>query len=284
MLRSWMVLMAAIAVAVVLPAQREAEGGDAVKAVNLEKLNGDGDEQDPCPTPDGLGLLYVKKGKKNLDIHVSRRASATAAFGPGKPFLADRGADVRSPFLHQGKYYFATNEVRDKKFAGLKNFDILWQTGTQAPLFVPGDVNSKADEMYPWVTPAGKEFYFSRQTDDGWTLFVANGPAPGPIGKAKAVGFAADFHRATVAGNGLTMYLQGPLDDGKIGIFRSKRAKLSDAWSKPEAVPALNHAESKKGDMQPALSLDGARLFFVSDRPGGKGGLDIWMVTTAMLK
>ena len=106
---------------------------------------------------------------------------------------------------------------------------------------------------------------------------------PGPA-KAKEVGFAVDFHRATVAGKGLTMYLQGPLENGKIGIHRSTRDKVGDPWSKPEPVTALNHPDSKKGDMQPALSSDGARLYFASDRPGGKGGLDIWMVTTAQLK
>jgi hypothetical protein len=262
----------------------QSDAGDSVKPINLDKLNCDMDENDPCPTPDNLGLLYAKKGAKHFDLYLSKRTTAAAPFGPGKPFLADRGADVRAPFFHQGKYYFATNEVPDPKLADLRNFDIQWQTGTQAPLFVPGDVNSKADEMYPWVTPAGKEFYFSRKTDDGWKLFVANGPTPGPIGKSKPVGFDAGFHRATVAGTGLTMYLQGPLENGKLGIYRSKRTKVGEAWSKPEAVSALNHADSKKGDMQPALNADASRLYFTSDRPNGKGGLDIWVIATAMLK
>jgi hypothetical protein len=174
--------------------------------------------------------------------------------------------------------------VRDPKFAKLKNFDLLQRTGTQAPLFVPGDVNSPADEMYAWVTPAGKEFYFSRKTDEGWQLFYANGPTPGPIGNSKLVGFPAGFHRATIVGTGLTMYLPGPLEGGKTGIFRSKRGKVSDRWSKPEEVTALNHPKSVKGDLQPALSADGTKLYFASDRPGGKGGLDIWVVSTAQLK
>ena len=267
-----------------IPAPREADAGDVVKPINLEKLNTDADEEDPCPTPDDLGLLYAVKKKKHYDIYQSKRATKAAAFGAGKPFLADRGADVRAPFFHQGKYYFASNEVPDKKFEDLKNFDIYLQVGTQRANPIIADINSKDNEMYPWVTPAGKEIYYSRQTKDGWKLFVANGPNPGPIGKSKEVGFAADFHRATVAGNGLTMYLQGPLEDGKIGIFRSKRGKVGEPWSKPEPVSALNHAESKKGDMQPALTADGTRLYFASDRPGGKGGLDIWMVPTAQLK
>ena len=39
-----------------------ADAGDApLKIVNLEKLNGPGDEEDPCITPDGFGLLYSMK-------------------------------------------------------------------------------------------------------------------------------------------------------------------------------------------------------------------------------
>jgi hypothetical protein len=262
-----------------------ADGGDpVVKPLNLSKLNTADDEEDPAPTSDGETLLYASKAKGSYDIYKSTK-TALGIFQPGKPFIFDKASDERSPFKFKDKYYFATNEPPDEKFAKMKNFDIKVQIGFQRPEYVAGDVNSKADEMYPWVTPAGKEFYFSRKTEEGWMQFVANGPVPGPIGKSKAVGFAPNFHRATVAGkDGLTMYLQGPLDKDRLGIFRSKREKVGEEWSKPEPVTALNHPESNKGDMQPALSFDGVRLYFVSDRPGGKGGLDIWVVPTVQLK
>ena len=257
--------------------------GDAIKIANLEKLNTEADEEDPCPTPDGNAIMYAGKGKDGYDIFISRRTTPKDPFPAGKPLYADKETDERCPIYYKDRMYYAANEVRDPKFAKLRNFDLMMRIGTQAPLFVQ-DVNSAADEMYPWITPAGKELYFSRKTEDGWKLFVANGPTPGPVGKATDVGFPAGFHRATVAGPGLVMYLQGPLDDGKIGIFRSRRGKISEKWSKPEPVKALNHAESKKGDLQPALNAEGTRLYFVSDRPNGKGGLDIWTVLTSQLK
>jgi hypothetical protein len=259
-------------------------GGDTVKVLNLDKLNTDADEEDPCPMPDGNGLLYALKGKDSYDIYHAKRASARTPFPAGKPFIYDRLADERSPYYHKDKFYFATNEVADAKFEKLKNFDLKKQIGYQAPLYVEGDVNSPAEEMYPWISPAGKELYFSRKTDEGWKLYVAQGPTPGPIGKAMPVGFPVGFHRATLSKDALTMYLQGPLENGKLGIFRSKRAKASEKWSLPEEVKGLNHADSKKGDMQPALTADGTRLYFVSDRPGGKGGLDIWTVLVSQVK
>jgi hypothetical protein len=284
-MRYWILLTLLFLALLFWADRRDAAGGDTpVKAINLEKLNTADDEEDPCPTPDGFGLLYAAKKKKYYDIYLSGRTNAKAAFGAGKPFVFDRDADARCPFVHQGKLYFVTNEIVDDKLAKLKNFDIRLQIGTQAPLYITtNDINTKADEIYPWITPGEKEFYFSRKTDDGWKLFVVNGAVPGPT-KAKEVGFPAHFQRATVAGKGLTMYLQGPLGVGKLGIFRSTRDKVGDPWSKPKPVAALNHPDSKKGDMQPALSADGLRLYFVSDRPGGKGGLDIWTVTTAQLK
>ncbi len=254
------------------------------KAVNLESLNTADDEEDPCPTPDGSVLLYATNAKGRYDIYKSKKLPTGVGYGAGKPFIYDKGADERAPFMYKDKYYFSTNEVTDEKFAKLKNFDIVMQIGFQKPIFVAGDINSVAQELYPWITPAGKEFYYSRRTKDGWKLFVANGPTPGPIGKSKEVGFPSGFHRATVAGSTLVMYLQGPWDNGKLGIHRSKRAKVTDAWSKPEPVTSLNHPESQNADMQPALTADGTRLFFVSDRPGGKGGLDIWTVLTSQLK
>ena len=282
-MRYWILPLSA-ALLVVLGIQPDADGGDKVKPINLEKLNTDADEEDPCPSPDGDRLLYASKAKGSYDIYISKRLSSASPFGAGKPFIYDKVADERSPFMYKDRYFFATNDVPDPEFAKLKNFDLKMQVGFQAPSLVLGDINTKADEMYPWVTPSGKEFYYSRKTDEGLTLFIANGPTPGPIGKSRPVGFPAGFHRASVAGNGLTMYLQGPLEDGRTGIFRSKRTKIGADWSKPEAVTALNHPEGKKGDMQPALTIDGARLYFVSDRPGGKGGLDIWAVPTAQLK
>ncbi len=284
-MRYWILIFVAATILLAFNSRREADAGDvAIKALNLDRLNTDSDEEDPFPSPDGTSLLYASNALGTYDIYFSKRPVGSTAFPQGKPFMFDKTADERSPFMVKDKYYYAANEVKDPKFAKLKNFDLLTKSGMLAPLFLPGNVNSPADELYPWIIPGGKEIYFSRKTDEGWKLFYANGPTPGPIGDAKQVGFPAGFHRAAIVGMGGTMYLQGPLDSGRIGIFRSKRGKIGDRWSKPEEVTVLNHPKSKKGDMHPALTTDGTKLYFVSDRPGGKGGLDIWMVNTALLK
>jgi hypothetical protein len=150
-----------------------------------------------------------------------------------------------------------------------------------APIPVVG-ISEREDELHTWITPAGKEFYFSRTTPAGWVLMVADGPTPGPIGNAKEVGFPPGFCRATLNATATTMYLQGPIDKDRTGIFRSKRASISAAWSKPEPVKALDFADAKRGAASPCLS--GERLYFVSDRAGGKGGMDIWSVMLFQIK
>lgn len=263
---------------------------DEAKPVNLDKLNTAADEVDPYLVS-ATNLVYATNADGKYEIRLSSRASTAAAWKPGKvfrPFLSSKNYDCRSPFVFKGTtLFFAQNKVPDKKFEDLRNFDLYQATGERAPLPLLG-VSEREDEMFPWITPSGKEFYFSRKTKEGWKQFVANGPGAGPslgpIGGAREAGFKDGFHHATLTPSGLVMFLEGPVEGDKIGIYRSKRASLTAKWSEPELVKALNGADGKQGDLSPGLSPDGARLYFVSDRSGGKGGLDIWTIAVKDLK
>lgn len=261
-------------------------GGEpaVIKAIHLDKLNTAADETDPCVAADNLTLYFATNAQSNYDIHWSRRTQVSQPWPMGKPVtgLATKEADERSPFLFKAALFFATNALPDEKLKDLKNFDIMHRTADRAPLILPG-ISEADDELHPWITATGKEFYFSRKRSDGWTLFVAEGPVPGPIGKARGVGFPAGFHHATVSSGGLTMYLQGPVQGGRTGLYRSKRTKVGAEWSKPEPLTQVNHPKGPRGDVTPSLSPDGTRLFFASDRPEGKGGLDIWYISVVQL-
>jgi hypothetical protein len=77
------------------------------------------------------------------------------------------------------------------------------------------------------------------------------------------------------------MYLQGPLEKGRWGLFVS--SKTAKGWGEPVALDLLNHPEVRSGDQSPCLSRDGSLLYFASDRPEGKGGLDLWAIPTKEL-
>jgi WD40-like Beta Propeller Repeat len=255
-----------------------------LKAVNLGEVNAKADEEDPFLTPDGLTLYYASNGNPAgaFDILKSQRKSASLPWPPGKRLMLNaKDVDARSPCFWHGTLYFASNRV-EEEFKDKKNFDLMQMKGSQAPLPLLG-VSEKQDELDPWVTPKGSTLYFSRKMEDGWRVFEALGPVPGPIGKAKAVDLPVGFHHATVSGSGLVMYLQGPLPKDRWGLFRTTRAKAGAPWSRPEPLTELNHADGPRGDMSPCLSADGKKLYFASDRPGGKGGLDLWVVPTVQL-
>ncbi|MCS7045319.1 MAG: hypothetical protein NZO58_03075 [Gemmataceae bacterium] len=276
-------LFTLVALAWFLTAARPGTAGDEIKAVNLGNLNTEADENDPYVSPSGLLLFYASNRAGTWDIYRSQRTSGATPFPPGKPYLAHAEYDERAPFLFQSRelhLYFAKNPVVDDKLKDLKNFDIFRKTGERQPQPIL-HVSEKQDELWPWLTAGGKEFYFSRKLSAGWTLFVTQGELPGPD-QAKKVGFEPDYCHATIDPKGLTMYLQGPLDGRRTGIYRSRRAKIGAPWSMPEEVTALNHPEGKLGTMSPCLAGD--RLYFASDRPGTKGGLDLWFVPLAQIK
>jgi hypothetical protein len=264
-----------------------------LKPMNLEKVNTKADEDDPFLAPDGHRLYYASNPKGTFQIMVSTRARTTLAWPAGKSveeLNRDPEADQRSPFLtRDGKFYFATNAdpmIPDVKFE--KNFDLYFARKLRArdPFTMPTPVHSTAtvaDELHPWVAVNGKEFFFSRKTSDGWRVFVAKGPALGAISEPKALDLPVGFHHATLSPTGLTMYLQGPLENGRWGLFRTTRSRVGAAWAKPVELNRLNDPDGPRGDLSPSLSADGKRLYFASDRPGTKGGLDLWVIPVAQL-
>lgn len=82
----------------------------------------------------------------------------------------------------------------------------------------------------------------------------------------------------TMSEDGKTAYFtrMDPLDHRNTKIYVSRN--FNGQWMKPLA---LDSNVNKKGfrSMNPSLSPDGKTLYFASNRPGGEGGMDIWMTT-----
>jgi Tol biopolymer transport system component len=269
-------------------------GQDARKVTptNLA-CNTDADEDDPAVSSDGKTLYYSVKVKGRWQFMASRRNLTTQPWKAGEPLddpinstVDDRGITLTPEGRYPQYAYFATKKD-DLKGA---NFD-LYVAVKQGP----GKVFSSAtpvnaadtpdDEMHPWLTGDGKQLYFSRKTREGWRVFVTGRRDP-----ASAQGFGdpvlvkdlpPDFHHVTLTPDGKIMYLQGPLEKDRVGLFLSKN--MGTGWSKPQELTVLNSAEAPRGDRSPCLSRDGKLLYFVSDRPGGKGGQDIWVVPTQQI-
>jgi hypothetical protein len=150
-------------------------------------------------------------------------------------------------------------------------------------------VCTEADELHPWLTADGKALYFSRKTKEGWRVFVARrGTDTGAFDAPTLIeDLPPGFHHATLTRDGKTMLMQGPVGSDRWGLFRSKliREKQGNQWSTPEELANLNSTpeEAPVGDLAPSLSRDDLRLYFVSDRRGGKGGRDLWVINAPAL-
>jgi hypothetical protein len=271
----------------IAPAKDESK---LIKVINLG-CNTKADEDEPHLAERGLTLYYASNAEGKFDIMVAKRRSKAVEWPKGK-ILEDyvsTVADDRGVYATDGKLphylFFAT-----KKDKETNNFDIYvavrhdhgkaWSAPT--PI---NSIATPADELHPWLTANGKLLYFSRKTKEGWRVYVSKRPkGTGPGGWEKPTlveDIPAGFHHATLMPNGKKMYLQGPLGKGRWGLFVSTLG--DDGWKKPEPLDEINHPKGKTGDLSPNLSRDGAVLYFASDRPGGKGGLDIYAVQTKSL-
>ena len=67
-----------------------------------------------------------------------------------------------------------------------------------------------------------------------------------------------------------------PGGPGEQDIWFSTRTTASDPWSTPACAVDLSGPTQETGT---ALAGDGLTIWFSSDRPGGKGGYDIWVST-----
>jgi hypothetical protein len=253
-------------------------------------------EDDPHLSSDGCTLLYSCDAKGKVDIMVARRKTVRQPWPKGHLFGEEDGdyiqtkVDDRSTFLTPDARYPQYLFYATKKDEEVNNFDLyvaVKQT-SRAAFTAPtplSTVDTKADELHPWLTADGKRLYFSRKTKDGWRVLVASRTTTtGAAGFGAPVlleDLPAGFHHPTLSRDGKTMYLQGPLEKDRWGLFVTTGGGTQ--WARPEPL-TINSSDAPTGDLSPSLSRDGSLLYFASDRPGGKGKLDLWVIQTIKLK
>lgn len=117
-------------------------------------------------------------------------------------------------------------------------------------------------------TPEEEDFYLSRLDDNGrWSQATR---MPAPVNSTDNEGAQCLSYDGRI----MLFTACGRRDGaGRCDLYRS--VWHGDQWGKPRNMgPAVN---TGNWEAQPALSVDGQTLYFVSDRPGGYGGTDIWM-------
>lgn len=159
-------------------------------------------------------------------------------------------------------------------------FAAVIETFAQQISIVPLNFNTKADEFAPVVTQNATRIYFSsdryrgqkvysiKKIDGDWT---APELLPGDINDSKQSGSIA----ITPDGQYIIFaaYDHDAKSEGRTDLYSAR--KVNGKWVEITNLgPSVN---SDYWDSQPTLTSDGNTLFFVSDRPGGQGGTDIYM-------
>ncbi|MBI5646009.1 MAG: PD40 domain-containing protein [Ignavibacteriae bacterium] len=146
------------------------------------------------------------------------------------------------------------------------------------------EVNSDRDDYAPFLH--GSRLYFTSnrptvegyiQGDDVWFSDIENGVWTRALNHGGTLNSVNDEGAPFVTPDGATMYFVQCWSEDGIGdgdIYTST-IDARRAWQRlTNAGETIN---SKYWDSHPYLSPDGEELYFVSDRPGGQGGTDIWV-------
>ncbi|MGL5690169.1 MAG: OmpA family protein, partial [Bacteroidales bacterium] len=110
------------------------------------------------------------------------------------------------------------------------------------------------------------DIFYSRKDDkDRWSK-------PKPMDSE--INTENDEGAMSVTGNGLRMYFTRSrnIKEAVTGIYFAQR--MEDQWGVPQKLKLTE--DSLTTVAHPSVSADGDYLYFVSDMPGGAGGLDIW--------
>lgn len=185
--------------------------------------------------------ILVKNGLVSARMAPKWKAEGSAYTVKKQTLFNSRRADY-SPCLagdQSDRLYFSStrNEAQGDEYSGI--------TGAKA-----GDIFfSEKDDKGKWTKPQTIESGLNTENDEG---------------------------ACYISPDGSTMYLTVCSSDPKYPRYATiATAPRSDAaWGKSTELKIVNDTLSAYA--HPAISPDGEWLYFVSDMPGGKGGLDIW--------
>ncbi len=249
----------------------------------------------------GENKLYDKKIlalKKAISIKPQK--SALAYFTLAKTELSiGRYEDAKQDFELLKKYDVQKRYLKSiDKYVKKCNFGIeaMKHPVNFKPVNLGKNINSQYDEYLPSLTadeqtliftrliPSGKisyngtvekqeDFYSSKKINGIFSKAKALGPPLNTLGNEGAQSISADgkllFFTSCEYDRGKSYH---GLTFGSCDIFVSH--KTGKKWSKPKNLG--KPVNSKYWESQPSFSADGKTLYFASNRPGGKGGIDIW--------
>ncbi|WP_332369519.1 OmpA family protein [Spirosoma telluris] len=188
------------------------------------------------------------------------------------------------PYLEKYQTMFAPQSAQAKRIARQIETARFAQEAMQHPQAVePKPLSSvlqtTPSQYFPVLTADEQTLVFTAlkpEGDEDLMTATFNGETwSPPTSLASNINTPENEGTASLSADGRTIVFtacQGRKGFGSCDLYMSR--KTGSDWSNPENLgPTIN---TRYYESQPALSADGRQLYFVSDRPGGKGRRDIW--------
>jgi Tol biopolymer transport system component len=264
-------------------------------------------EQHPALSPDGLSLYFVSDrpgGAGGFDLYAAHRASVDAPWDDPIPIepLNSAASEFAPAFDPGGHLLFFGSE----RAGGCGGRD-LWVSfradkrddqGWEPPVNLGCTVNSAGFDDGPTFfeddeTGLGTLYFISNRAGgrgdrDVWiTARSWDGSFSAPVNVSELNSAASDS-RPGIRRDGLEILFtsQRPGSVPVNGVpssdlWTSTRNSTLEPWSPPVNIASLN---STAAEAAPSLAKDGSAVYFNSDRPGGFGGLDLYVSYRAKIK
>ena len=262
--------------------------------VNLGPIvNSSEGEWNPALSADGLTLLFAsdRQGSQgHCDLWMCSRASLNQPFGQPVNLgsTVNSSASDSAPALSADgvTLLFCSNR------RGGHGWLDLWMCKRASPNDLFGEplnlgptVNSSATESGMALSADALTLLFSSDRPGGqgdfdlWMCRRAspNEPFDERVNLGPTVNSSAMDGRPALSADGLTLFVDSnrPGGQGDQDLWMCTRPSVSEPFGEPVNLGPTVNSSATEGGM--ALSADGLTLFFESNRPGGQGGVDLWM-------
>ena len=291
-----LVVAVVVLVLVVAPFPTAAQNfSDWSAPVNLGSVvNSSATDAAPAISKDGKSLYFNSNrpgGVGGNDIYVSRWDFSTDSWGIPVNLgeAVNTGGIEAGPALSRDEHWLFFNSNRGGNMDIWVSYrrhthdDFGWETPVNAG---PG-VNSAFEESMGGFlenddTGAPQIFFGSNRpfgvgAFDLYTSSLLPDGSFGPATLIQELSSTAADPALRVSHNGLEAFFFSGRPGGSGGqdLWTATRETVFDAWSAPVNLgPTVNSATIDQG---PSLASDRQTLFFASDRPGGSGGLDLYL-------
>lgn len=237
-----------------------------------------------------LGNWYFHDHRFSKAVAVFRKAYTTTprgyalfAYPLAKSLIANgepaEALSVINNAASNGKEWMA---LKEQAFFVQREMNRKWKDSVRNMGFA---INTSDAEMFPWISTDEKQLYLTRRRNNSdedfyvaemdtcgeWYSARNMGSPPNTADQEAAQMISADGHYLffmRCENRSLNGWAQGGCD-----LYMAYTADSN--WSVPQSFGATINTPAYEG--MPCLSPDNRELYFVSNREGGYGGMDIWV-------